>query len=337
MVKKINSKKGNARPELFRLKNKRPNSKLAIAMSFNWIFAIIAGGFILFIAIYTAGKLMGMFETKSTTETAKEISTLFDPLEAGIAAGKSQQVPMQKQTRVFFYCDETLNPPFGEQHVSISENSLGTRWTDENDMIKTPIKDKYIFTENVNQGKIFYMFSMPFSLPYRVADISLFTSNKYCFYDTPTQVRDDIEGLNINIVEFPNSTKDKCEGLKVCFGGTSKCDIKVDINQKYVLKNGTKLYYYDTLLYGAIFSSPQIYDCNVKRLGAKMNELSKVYMDKAKIIERSNCDAKIVDKIANVMIGAKNITNSKNILTLGTLADEINSINIAGNSGCRLY
>ena len=61
--------------------------KAIFGMSFNWIFALIVGGFILFLAIYGAGKFIKTSETTLYTETASKLTALLDPLETGLASG----------------------------------------------------------------------------------------------------------------------------------------------------------------------------------------------------------------------------------------------------------
>ncbi|MEK6859317.1 MAG: hypothetical protein AABX54_00740 [Nanoarchaeota archaeon] len=312
---------------------KRSNKK-AIEMGFNWLFAIIAGGFILFIAVYSASKFIGISEQKYGTESAAKFVSLFDPLEIGLVAGKSSEIDFVKNTRVFFDCDADVNAPFGRQTISFSEQMFGKKWSEKSNRVS--IKNKYVFSENVVEGKRFYLFSFPFSMPFSIGDIVITESGSYCFYDAPNEIVDDIEGLNIKNVIFPNLTTE-CNGIKVCFGGHSKCDIKVSTSESYVEKNGKKMYYYGNLIYGAIFSSPENYECNVKRLMSKLNELGKIYISKIKIMEREDCEPKIEAKLSMEMGIAKSITSSRDLIRLGISSEEIDEINEAGKPGCKLY
>lgn len=303
-------------------------------MGFNWLFAIIAGGFILFIAIYAASKFIGISEQSYTTETAAKFVSLFDPLETGLAAGKSSKVDLQKNSRLFFDCDETANLPFGRQTISFSEQTFGKKWSEKSNRVS--IKNRYVFSENAIEGKNFYLFSMPFSMPFSIADITVIETGKYCFYDAPNEVIENIEGLNINNIIFANSTSE-CIGTNVCFGGYSDCDIKVSTPNNYVEKDGKKMYYYGNLMYGAIFSSSEIYECNSKRLMSKLNELGKIYIDKIKIMERKECEPRIGEKLYNLIGIAKNLSYSRDLMRLGMSSEEIDEINEAGNPGCKLY
>ncbi|MDP2925902.1 MAG: hypothetical protein Q8N99_06025 [Nanoarchaeota archaeon] len=309
--------------------------KKAIEMGFNWLFAIIAGGFILFIAIYTAGTLINVFQKEQGTVTSKRFISNFDPLATGFAAGEGNNgITFNKNSRFYFECDELLNPPFGRETISFSEQTFGKKWSDRSDQV--PIKDKYIFSEDALEGKKFFMISFPFSMPFTIAEVIIISSSSYCFYDAPYKIRENVEDLSMGNVVFPNLSSEKCTGVKVCFSGGSKCDARVSLGGSYVEKDGEKMYYYDNLLYGAIFSSPEIYECNVKRLMNKMYELGQVYNQKIKIIERTGCEAKIGLKLNAITSSAKNITNSQALIFLGNQADEINIINDEAG-GCRLY
>ena len=99
--------------------------KKGIAMSFNWIFAILAGGFILFLAIFSAGKFIRTGEQILYTETAASLISLLDPLETGLASGKAHEIGFKKKSKIFFDCEENLNPPFGKQTISFSEKTFG--------------------------------------------------------------------------------------------------------------------------------------------------------------------------------------------------------------------
>jgi len=313
------------------------SDKSAIEMGFNWLFAIIAGGFILFIAIYATSKFIGVSEQKYGTEAASTISSFLDSLETGLAAGiKNPEMSFRKNTRLYFDCDETVNSPFGRETISFSEQTFGNKWSEKSNRVS--IKNKYIFTEDGLEGKKFYYFSFPFSMPYSVGDIVIIESGIYCFYDAPSEVVDDLStsGLDVKNIIFANLTSE-CEGIKVCFGGQADCDVKVSLSNNYVEKDGKRVYYYGNLIYGAIFSSPEVYECNIKRLMSKLNELGKIYLDKIKIMERKECDPRIGPKLTMMMSVAQNLSSSRSLITIGTSSEEIDQINEAGKPGCKLY
>lgn len=319
-------------------KNKKENKmkdKKAIEFGFSWIFAILAGSFILFLAIYAATKFIGTQERVLYTESAARIVALLDPFETGLASGKSSEINFKKETRIYAEsCSYIDNKPFGKQSISFSEKTFNEKYGEKGEVV--PIKNKYVFMENIVEGKKMYVFSKPFFMPFKISDLIIISSGEYCFYDAPDEFIEEIEGLNIKNMHFPNETE-KCSGTKVCFKDYSNCEIRVYESDKYVQKASKKLYYYKDLLYGAIFSSPALYECNVKRLMNKLNELGLVYNDKIKIIERKGCMPRIKNKLLDLMNNAKALGYSSDLIKLGEYSEEIDSINEMADPGCKLF
>jgi hypothetical protein len=237
--------------------------------------------------------------------------------------------------------------PFGQMKVSFNERTLGNRYSSQ--VVATPIKDKYIFVENEMQTKNIYFFAKPLFLPFKVADIIVFIDKNYCFYESPDEVSREIENLNINYLDFTTDEKNCSKKTKVCFEkNIGNCDIIIvgmcnedTCESKYdygkVIKNGEQLYYSGNLLFGAVFASPEIYECNVKRLISKFNMLSQVYLDKVNIIQRKGCEPKLQFKLSVMKDSIKNFTSSKNLKEIRFSAKEIDIINDEANTGCRLY
>ena len=128
-------------------------NKKGIEMGFNWIFALIVGAFILFIAIYGAFKFTDIFTTSTNTQTASQLIGLLDPLETGLSSGESKQLNFRKESRIHLSCDEISNKPFGRQFIAFSEKSLGNKFNEPGERVA--IKTKYVFAENLIQGKSF--------------------------------------------------------------------------------------------------------------------------------------------------------------------------------------
>ena len=310
--------------------------KKGIAMSFNWIFAILAGGFILFLAIFSAGKFIRTSEQTLYTETAASLISLLDPLETGLASGKAHEIGFKKKSKIFFDCEENLNPPFGKQTISFSEKTFGDEYGEKGQRVS--IKNKYIFAEDVVEGDDVYIFSKPFFMPFKITDLVMVTSQdqNYCFYDSPEYIQESLEGLNMKNIIFMNSTSE-CEGVDVCFGASrTVCEVKVLEDQGYVLKksSGKRVYYVGDMIYAAIFSSPQMYECNVKRIKVKFDELAKIYLDKIEIIKRKDCISNIGGKLSGMLGG---IEDSRGLIGLYILAEDIDSINRQAKSGCQVY
>ncbi|MBD3252126.1 hypothetical protein GF386_00150 [Candidatus Pacearchaeota archaeon] len=304
--------------------------KKAIGMSFNWIFAIIVGGIILFFAIFTASKIIGTGEKTVFTESAARFISLFDPLETGLASGKSMEIGFRNKVKTYYQCDSVLNPPFGKNYISFSQETLGREEAEEG--YRITVVDKYVFAENEVQGNNYYIFSVPFFMPFKVSDLVIVTAGDYCFYDSPDIIQDELQRLNINNVHFVNSSED-CDGISVCFK-SGNCDIDISLTGSYVKKNSETLYFIGDLLYAAIFSSPEIYECNVRRLKSRHNELAKIYIEKIDILKRVNCESKIGPKLSRT-IG--DIESSRDLIYLLDEIEDIDSINEAAVTGCQLY
>lgn len=318
-------------------KKKLYRNKKAIEMTFNWIFAILVGGFILFIAIYGASKFIRTSEQTVYTETAASLVSLFDPLETGLASGKSSEISFKKQSRLTFDCNEHANLPFGKQTISFSEQTFGKEFGESGGKIS--IKDKYVFTESILKGKKIYYFSKPFFMGFKVSDVLMLYSDQtpYCLYNAPDDVKDDIESLNLPHILFLNSSLN-CEGIKICFitgksGGN--CDIRVFTDEHYIIKDGQKLYFKDNLLYAALFSSPSIYECNIQRIKHRYDALGTLYLEKIKILERKTCEPQLGPKLAASI--HQNITNSRDLLLFFNTIEDIDSINQRAKDGCKLY
>jgi hypothetical protein len=339
------------------LKNKKSKrivkeNKKAIAMPFEWIFAMIIGGIILFIAIYAVVHFMSTGQAQSNTKTAAELEGYLSPYETGLGSGISDEIHFSAQSKLIFeQCEANNNKPFGMQSFAFTEKMFGKYGKESN---KINIYSKYIFTNESVEGKDFYIVSVPYSMSYKISDLILIYSGKYCFYNAPEEIEDFSDSLQLKNVNFSGPDNPNCTGIHVCFNSNSeKCDIKVsgeclgDCESDYDYgkvekydKNGklvSTVYYSGNLLYGAIFSSNHIYECNVIRLMNKFNELGKVYLDKIKIIESKGCSSNVELKLNTAMEMANNLQSSQGLINLYSQIKDIQNMNGATTLACRLY
>jgi hypothetical protein len=312
------------------------SNKKAFEMSFNWMFALIAGAIILFAAVYATTKFIDTGKTTLYTESASKISTLLDPMETGLASGKSAEINFDKEAITYHSCSSEFKP-FGKSTISFTESkSIGKQ--SENALNEINIYNKFIFANDSVSGKNLYLFSKPINIPFKVADLIMISSEEYCFYQAPNEIINEVNGLSLKNIKIIENLKN-CTGIKVCFGTKdSKCDVFVsgmceglNCESKYdygkVIKNGKTLYYYEGLMYGAIVSSAQIYECNLKRLMNKLNELTTVYKDKIKVIQSENCDSDMQADL-NILAGyASNFKSSEDLFQISQKAKDIDSKN----------
>lgn len=323
------------RVEKIKLKNK--NAQLQI--SFGWLFAIIVGIFILSLAIYAVVKFIGIGEQSTGAQSAAELDVLINPLETGFESGKVTFIEIPVETRLKNYCRDFEF--FGEQSFEVSQKSFRS-FKEIN--VNPESQNKYIFSNKETQGKTFYLFSKPFKMPFKVADmIYLISENeKYCFIDAPEDVFKELKGLSHPRIFLESSDNfESCleKGTKVCFdsGGSfiSGCDIKVNTLDNSIEKNSSKVYYAEdrASMYAGIFSTPEIYECQIKRLMRRLEILSMIYNEKAIALSGKGCFVKA--NPFSLASSADSLENSEDLMRVKNLAGFLDKDNKL--SQCELW
>jgi len=302
-----------------------------IEFSFAWLFSIVAGAVIIFLAIYAGARMISSSQYQASTATAKELSIIFEPLETGLASGMSTQAVLSSETRIYNDC--MMTGIFGKEEISLATKS-GRSWSAPGG--KIPIENKYLFSENIVEGKKIYFFSMPFEFPFKVADMIVMFSKEYCLLNAPGFIEEDIENLNLGNVKFnENCSKDS---VQVCFGAGTKCDVAAYSNDGYetgyVTRGYEKVYFIKNLLYPAIFSDAASYECNVKRLMKKASQLALVYRDESNLLS-VKCSVVSGSSLSDFAIQAAKVNSSSQIALLAGSANIIDSDN--NFAECRLW
>ena len=314
-------------------------NKKGLEFSFGWLFALIVGGAILFLAIYATVKIISSERAVQETEAAKQLEIILTPVETGYEEGKSvAPIVFPTETRIYNNCSTDGN--FGEQSLrAASSLNLGKTWQEEG--VPVTSYNKYIFSPSMMQGKEIYAFSKPFEMPFKIANLLFMWSDSYCFINPPTEVEREINSLGlkkINISEditaCPNASK------KVCFvSDLEKCDVFVDPLQKSAVHRGKRIVFYEgSLIYGAIFSEPEVYECQVKRLMKRASELSLLYNAKSEgIAARANgCSSDLQPELQALAAATGNINKSGELRDISFAAGELGSKN-AKIASCRLW
>lgn len=322
------------------------NDKIrGIAMPFNWIFALIVGGVILFLAIYGTTQIIKTGENQLSTETALRVVTLLNPLSSGLASGKSYNIKFSKDVRSYYSCQNDLSGGFGRNKIAFAEKTIGDNYGVRGEDINTK---KYVFAEVLVEGKTLNIFSKPIYMPFKIDDLIMISSKDYCFYQAPDEILDEVIGLNIENINIANEFNelDNCAGVLVCFGSNSNCDISVfgmcedfSCKSKYdygkVIKSGGSLFYYDSLIYGAIFSSPEIYECNVLRLMNKFENLGRLYLDKINLVGQKQCNSNIGADLIQLIEISNGVSSSSDLFIFSQSAKLIDNKN--NRAACKLY
>lgn len=302
-------------------------------MSFSWIFALIVGGIILFGAIYAVSQFSKTSEVIQSATSASELENIFDELESTQESAAVRDIIFPIETRISNKCDTT--DIFGRQSVSVEE-LIKKKWTSSN--IRIYSKNKYVFSDELVEGKTFSVFTKPFYFPYKVANLIYLTSNdeKYCFKNPPREIRSELKNL-IGQEQGLNAVIDDCtsETINICFSGSSSCDINVDYTQGYLIKDGKTLYFEgDALLYAAIFGDSDLYECGLKRLMRRADTLAELYTDKSLFI-LNTCDASVMGQLISFQTELEQYSTSSD---LGNLAYEMNTIDSMNKySECKLW
>ena len=303
-------------------------SKRGFQISFAWIFAIIAGIFILFLAIYGVTKIMDTGGKITSAKTGVEIGVLLNPLETGFESGRTVLLTMPVETRIYNKYSTYGN--FGAQIIQISQKSFG-KWSQTD--VDASFPNKYIFSESVVEGKSFFIFSKPFEFPFKVADVIYLTSSEqnYCFINAPERIKEELSDLNQE-----NLLVEDCsaESVRVCFETGVGCDVDVDVYGREVKKrNQTMFFETDALMYAAIFSDKGVYEYQIKRLMKRLNELLLLYDDKAVLLSAQGCPLDVNLLVFRNIVN--NVQNSEDLVRAANAADDVRREN--DYAECRLW
>ena len=308
------------------------NNKRGFEFSFAWIFAIIVGAVIIFLAVWGVVQLIGTERTARDSEIGKELGILLNPIETSLESGKSALIKMPGETRLFNDCNN--NGVFGVQKISAATKSgIGDEW--ERPGIPSSFFNKYVFSADVVQGEDYKVFVKPFEFPYKVGDLIFIWSvdDEYCFVNAPNNVEEDVEDLDLGISLVSSLGECSVQSKRVCFA-SSGCDVDVSLNSKSVYDGETK-YYEGDLIYGAIFSGKERYECQVKRLMGRASELALLNLAKTNYLTPKGCSSNMENDLSGFANVTLNIGSSLDLRTLGFDSDDLGRRN--NLLGCKLW
>ncbi len=314
------------------MNRKIKKNKKGFQISFAWLFAIIAGGFILFLAIYGVIRIMDTGGDITSLKTGAEIGVLLNPLETGFESGRTVLLTMPVETRI--HNKYSISGNFGAQIIQIDQKSYG-KWSQTDLNVRFP--NKYIFSDGIVEGKKFFIFSKPFKFPFKVADVIYLTSSEknYCFINAPDRIKEELSDLNQK-----NLLVDDCpaESVRVCFDAVAfqECDINVSTGGREVEKRTQTVFFEtDALMYAAIFSGEGVYEYEyqVKRLMQRTNELLLLYDTKAVLLSDQGCPQDVNLFVFRNVIN--NIQSSEDLVGAANAANDVKREN--DDAVCRLW
>jgi len=308
-----------------------------LQISFAWLFAIIVGAVIIALAVFAVVKIFNIGETTVSSKTAGEIGVLLNPLETGFESAKTTSLTLPAETRIYNRCNDDSGF-FGKQIITTSQKSFN-EWTDTG--VDVGFQNKYIFSDNPVEGRNFYIFSKPFEFPFKVSDLIYLTSSdkKYCFINSPLNIKEELWGLdqeNILVDNCPGQESDLI--VRVCFSPTSltNCDMEVSYGGGTVEKDGeTMRFETDALMYAAIFSEPDIYECQLKRLMLRTENLALLYFDKSKFVSQKVSGCNVNSELENFRSSAGAFEDSNRLPSLAVESNNLKTKNDVSN--CKLW
>ena len=307
------------------------NNKGFLQMSFAWIFAIIAGIFILGLAIFAVTKFTGIESTASDVKTSRGIEILLNPLEIGFESGKTTAFSLPTESKIYASCSESGD--FGNQRIKVSQK-VYEKWSETD--IEISFINKYIFARESVQGRNFYVFSKPFNLPFKVSDLIYMISSKdyYCFIEAPRDIEKEITNWNLENLDYRDCSEDS---VNVCFRGGKNCDIDINYDSGTITKDGESFYFNDdSLMYAGIFADADLYECQVGRLMKRAEKLSLLYEDKINFLQqRIGCDADMKSGLAVLGNLLGNCEDSYDLRIIENGADDVEIDNDFGE--CKLW
>ncbi len=260
--------------------------KRGLEFSFAWIFAIIAGAVIIFLAIYATTNIITSTRYETDTETAAQLEVLLNPIETNLESGKLVEIGFSDETRVFPACKDEGR--FGRQEIRTSTRSgIGKEWGSPGGAISSNVR--YIMAERQIEGRQIHVFSKPINMPYKIGDIMIIYSDEYCFINPREEIEDEINSLGLPGITI-NSSVRNCprESRKICFE-ERETGCEVVVYENTLSKDGKNIYYEEEFIMGAIFSDPDNYECQIKRIAARASYLAEVYISKSEYLSSKGC------------------------------------------------
>ncbi len=312
-------------------------SKRGFEFSFAWIFAIIVGAAILFLAVFAATRFVSVERHVQDTEVGKEIGILLNPVETSLEDSKVAKIKTPLETRIYNDCSSQGN--FGSQKISAATKSgVGETW--QNPGVPSSFHNKYIFSKDFVEGKEFVIFTKKFEFPFKIADLMFIYSvgESYCFINPPREIEEEVTDLTLEGVQIAADISEcSRESEKVCFT-RSGCDIDVNLNSKSVKKDeGRKTVFYESeLIYGAIFATPEIYECQAKRLMSRASELALLNSGKSDYLSSGNCESvRLQPLLITFANSTQQMQESLELRQIALISENLRREN--ENLGCRLF
>ena len=163
------------------------------------------------------------------------------------------------------------------------------------------------------------------------------TKDFYCFSDMRDVSQLGNAYSQLKILNQSNVFLNNCppNSINVCFtSGNSNCNIVVDYSLGIIRKGDDIIHFEgDALMYAGIFSSVEIYECQVERLMKRTSELALLYNDKATLVKEAKCNSNL--ELLGLSNLVSNIESSSELSFIIDVVDDIGNKNDVAD--CRLW
>jgi hypothetical protein len=158
-------------------------------------------------------------------------------------------------------------------------------------------------------------------------------NENFCFVNTPVKIKNNLELLNQKNFHFTPSCPE--DSTKICFDQTG-CEISINTNSKTVKKNSQTVWYEtEALMFAAIFSDKELYECQVKRLLDRTKKLSKIYFEKSQNLNSINCNNAVKQALNGYVSSIDSYEVSSDLTDLYPLSYSMKNSN--KYSSCKLW
>jgi len=305
-------------------------------IEFGWIFSIIVGAVVLFLAFYFIGTHMAREGMVKETLEAQNLDAALNPFGyLSIMNATKNPLELSAKSEVEIRCDSS---------GAIGYDSIKTIGTGKNAGagIVRNVYDKYIYAD-ISGIQLKSMEGMAVSLkaPWRIADLIMLWpfGKKYCFTESvPEEIRDEMNrtGIQNIFIEYGNESCPE-ESATIGISCSRGYDISICQKENYIEKNGVKLFYYgNSLMYAAVFSEQELYNCNLNRLGKRLALQGSLYEAKA---NNTGC-ASGNEAFENIISAAGNLAAADSNQKIAVALDSIESASAKIekiNEDCGLY
>lgn len=246
--------------------------KRGIAVSFKWIFALIAGMIIFLFIINFAYKHIFISESKTSTILLTNIEAQLDSIS---------------------FADDfdtilDLNEKF---KINLNCNSL--------QIANIPLKtNKIIFSPKTIESNNLKIWTRTWNYPFTITNFYYITNKDYYFIDPPYELLSQIPE-SFNIKTYPDTAEEDAEIVFFTKPAQYELEkykehkIKIINNNKVTFQSKSADYFGDEMLLGAIFTDDIAkYNCLKQRALNKLKIIASVYQKKAQTLSQINCQDK---------------------------------------------